>query len=167
LPFPAGFELFPKAVEIGAQGIGEWFAREIPDHGAEFGIFVEADPMIDQPEMAVVSFEDMAAFAVGVIDDEIKESSGAEALAVFGREVEVVVVFVVRHVKLERTWAERAIFSKDGGGDKLPAELFADEVGGDFAQGEGGGGEVPERALSANGFVNGLGCFVSEANFDE
>jgi hypothetical protein len=56
----------------------------------------------------------MPAFAVGIVDNEVKEDGRAQSLAVFGAEVEVVIIFVMRHIELQRARAERAFFTIDG-----------------------------------------------------
>jgi hypothetical protein len=41
---------------------------EVPDHGPQFGFDVKADAVVDQPDVMVGIDQDVAALAVGVVD---------------------------------------------------------------------------------------------------
>src|SRR6266571_5078359 len=75
--------------------VGDRLAGEVPQHRAELGINVEADAVVDGPDLAVGVGEDVARLAVSVVDHEIEEGDATEVAAmalveVEGRALEVV-----------------------------------------------------------------------------
>src|SRR5690606_14536462 len=63
--------------EAGLQVIRNLLPSEIPQHGAEFVVFVKTDAMIDGKKFVRVVFkEDMTALAIGVVDEQVEERDG-------------------------------------------------------------------------------------------
>ncbi len=150
------------------QVLGDCLPAEIPNYGTKFVLFVEADAMVNGVEAVFVCRkEDVTALAVGVVDEQVKEGDGLEEQFVFGGEVEVVVVGVVFDVLLERAGAEGTVLTERGERDDVKAKRLADEVGGDFAQGEGAFLEIPKGLLALGGFVHGGIGFALVRDFDE
>ncbi len=52
---------------------GDGVAGEVPDHRAQFESCREAETVVDAPDPAVVAAQHVAAFAVGVVGDEVEE----------------------------------------------------------------------------------------------
>jgi hypothetical protein len=143
-------------------------SAEIPKHGAEFVLLVEADPVIDGEEFAGLFLEeDVTALAVGVVDEQVEEDDGLEEQFFLGREIKVVIVGVVRDELLERACAVRPLLAQRREGNEVKAERLADEVGGNFAQGEGVLLEIPKRLFAARGFIDGGIFLVFVCDFDE
>ena len=130
---------------------------EIPDHGAEFIVFVETYPVIDGEEVVSVIFkENVTAFAVGVVGKEIEEDDRAEHFFFFRFEVEVVMFDIVVDVLLQRAWAVGAVLTIDGERDDVKAERLAQVIGGDFAQGKRVIGKIPKRLLAFAWLIHSL-----------
>ena len=147
-------QLVLEGGQVSGQLGGEGLPGEIPDDGAQLGLGVEADAVVDQPEVIVRIEKDVAALAVGVVDQQVEQRHRAQALAVFFVQVEVMVFGVVVDEQLQRAGAEGAIGAVDGGRHQLPAQRLADDEGGGLAAGQAGLGEIPQRALAAGGFVD-------------
>ena len=99
---------------------------EVPYHSAEFGLFVEAYPMINGVElMAAVFEENMTAFAVSVVGEDVKKNDRSKFLFIFDGEIEVVIFDVVFDVLLQRTGSMRTIFTIDCDGYDMQAKGFA------------------------------------------
>ena len=58
---------------------------EVPDHGAEFVLFVKTNPVIDGKKFdrRFVFEENVTAFAVGIVDEQVEENDGAKYFLVF------------------------------------------------------------------------------------
>ncbi len=131
------------------QFVGDLMTSEVPDHGAEFVIFVETYPVIDGEELVRIVFKkDVTAFTVCVVGEEIEENDGAKHFFFFHREVEVVMLDIIVDVLLQGARTIGAVFAIDGEGDNVKAERFAQVIGGDFAQGKRVVGKIPKRLLA-------------------
>lgn len=123
--------------------------------------------MVNGPEFAVGVEEDVTALAVGVVAEQVEERHGLErGLFVVG-EVEVVMVGVELDVALKRAWAVGAVFAEGSVGDEAEAQRLADEIRGDFAQGEGVLFKIPERLFAAAGLVDGGDRFARVGHVHE
>ena len=128
---------------------------EIPEHGPQFVVFVKTDPVIDGVKfMRVILEEDVTAFSVCVVAEQVEEHDRFEELLVFLAEVEVVIFGIVFDELLERTRAIRAVVAQRGERDDVKAKRLADEIRGDFTPGQRVLREIPERLLAARGLVN-------------
>ena len=148
-------EAVAEAAHIGEPVVGETGAGVVPDDGAELLMGVEAEAVVDAPEVFVGGAEDVAALAVGVVGDEV-EGSDADQLVVEAigfAQVDVVLGGVVLDEELHGALAVGAV-AADGGGDEVPAEEAGAFVGGDFAEVEGAVGEVVEGAFALLGLVD-------------
>jgi hypothetical protein len=126
------------------QVVGNGLPAEIPNHSAELVLLMEADPVIDGEEfMGPVLEENVTALAVGVVDEQVEEGDGFEKWFFLGREVEVVMVRVVRDELLERACAVGTLLAQRRERDNVEAERLTDDVGGDLAQGKGVLLEIP------------------------
>ena len=63
---------------------------------------------------------------------------------------------IVIDILLEGAGAVRAVFAIDGEWDDVKAKRFAEEICGDFAQGERVIWKIPKRLFTLAWFVNGL-----------
>ena len=110
--------------------------------------------MIDQPKLPLRPEDHVAAFAVGVVDQQVKKHHGRQALEICVAEVEVVVIWVVGDEELQRARAMGAVIAEDGWGDQLPAQGLADQEGGGFAVCQGVVGEIPQGLLALLRFIH-------------
>jgi len=67
-----GNEFLVKKYQILAEFTRDLFPGKIPEYGAQFVIHMEANTVVDQPQVAVGTQQDMATFTVGVIDQQIE-----------------------------------------------------------------------------------------------
>ena len=133
---------------------GDRLAAEVPDAGANLGVGVEGEALVDAPELAVVPHDYVPGLAVSVVGDQVIAGNHAEDVVVAFIEGVVVLPGVVLDEVLDRSDAVGAI-ADDGEGDEVPFEDFAEEVGGVFPLVEGTRGEVPEGHLAVAGLVDG------------
>ena len=85
---------------------------KIPDHGAELILFVKTNTVIyGKKLMCIVLKKDMAAFAVSVVDEQVKEHDRFEQFPVFRCEVKVMIFHIVVDILLKRAASVRAIFA--------------------------------------------------------
>jgi hypothetical protein len=69
-----------KMDQIGQQVLGDGLAGEFPDDCAQFVFFMKTNPMINRPQavelLVVFRFldENVAAFAVSVVDNDIEQN---------------------------------------------------------------------------------------------
>ena len=66
--------------EIVDDGAGELLAGELPDDGAQLGLAVEAQPVVDGPDGVVLTEDAVTALAVGVVGDDVEGADGPQAL---------------------------------------------------------------------------------------
>ena len=59
--------------QVGAQFGFDRFTTEFPDHGAQLVFGMKTDAMVDGPDPSVGAYQAMAALAVRVIDEKVKE----------------------------------------------------------------------------------------------
>jgi len=111
--------------------------------------------VVNGPQFVVGVEEDVTAFAVGVVAEQVEERHGLEFAFFLVAEVEVVVVGIELDVLLQRTWAVGTVFAKNSIGDEAEAERLADEIRGDLAQGEGVLFKIPKRLFAAARLVDG------------
>ena len=108
---------------------------EVPEHGPQFVVFMETNPVIDGIQFVrLVLKENVTALSVRVVAEQVEEHDGLEELFVVLGEIEVVIFGVVLDELLERTRAVRAIFTERGERDKVKTETLADDIRGDLAQ---------------------------------
>lgn len=143
------------------QFFGDGLTGKVPDDGAKFVFRVKANAVINGVEAARAVFkEDVAALAVGVVDEQIEKRDGFEQLLVLVCEIEVVIAGVVFDELLERARAVGTVFAQRGERDDVKAKRLADDVRGDLAQRQCAFLEIPERLFAARGFIHG-GIFFS------
>ena len=84
--------------------LGNLLPTEVPEHGPQLAIFMEADPMVYREEFVRAFFkENMPTFAIRVIAEQVKEDNWFEKFLVFLRKVEVVILGVIFNILLEGT----------------------------------------------------------------
>src|SRR2546428_9622632 len=66
-----GWPLFHESSQVVAHAVGQRLAPENPDHPAQLGLDVEAEPLVDGPDAALGSQPAMAALSVGVFWGQI------------------------------------------------------------------------------------------------
>ena len=59
--------------------VGEQLARPAPEHGAQLRLGVERDPVVDGPPVTVDGLEDVAALAVGVVEDDVEHGDASQS----------------------------------------------------------------------------------------
>ncbi len=141
---------------------------------------MQADAVVDAVDGAVHAFENVAALAVGVVEDDIEHGHPLQSRVVGVDECDVAAVHVARvqhgqppvrycvdradvdevepvggifagvDPALHHPGPERAV-AQHCEGDDAPAERLGDEVGRDLASGEGAVREIPQRAFPADG----------------
>ena len=135
--------------------LGDLLAAEVPDHGAELGLDAESQAVVDAPDLATRVLDAVASFSIGVVDHQIENCDGLHLLRVGVAKLEIVGCVGVTDEELQGAFAIRAI-PYDGGRDEVPAEGFAEEIGGDLPLVEGADGEVPEGVFAALGLVDAV-----------
>ena len=75
-------------------------------------------------KLPFLSQQDMAAFAVGVVDEQVKERYWTQALAFGGAKRKIGFFRVVRDEFLQRTLAEWPSVADDGGRHKSPSQAL-------------------------------------------
>ena len=102
---------------------GNLLPAKVPKHSPQFVLFVETDPMIDGIEfMRIVLEEDVAAFSVRVVAEQVKEHDGLEELPVLLAEAEVMIFGIVFDELLERTRAIGTVVTERGEWDNVKAK---------------------------------------------
>ena len=82
--------------------------------------------MIDNIQIVCTVFKkNVTAFAVGIIDQKIKEHDWPEQFLIFICKIEVMIFNIIADVLLKWTAPMRAVFAQDRDGDNVQAELFA------------------------------------------
>src|SRR5512143_1087561 len=138
-----------------AQLVRDRLARKVPDDRPELVLLVEADAVVDQPELAGASLDQhVAALAIGIIDQQIEEYRRAQAFPVLRREAEIVILRIVFDVLLQRAGAVRAVRAQRGIGDEMKTKRLTDQVGGHLAQGQGVLRKIPKRLLPPGWLVH-------------
>ena len=87
--------------QVSKQLCGDRFPGKIPDHRTQLILFVKAKPMVDQPQVPIGIEQDVAAFAIGVVDQQIEQGHRAQALAVVSSHVEVMIFGIVLDEQLQ------------------------------------------------------------------
>src|SRR5262245_19012961 len=144
-----------EAPEVVAQTVWKRLAGEVPDDGAQLGVGVEAETVVDRPDATVGTEQAVAALAIRVVRDEIEGADTREPVAVGGilAQREVVLAEVRLHKLLQRALAVGAR-PTHGERHQSPAERLRKVIGGELAL-EQAGGKIPERALAALRLVDG------------
>ena len=156
-----------EAAQILQQRRRDRLLAEVPDHGAQLGLRVEGQAVVDRVDPVVRHPEAVAALAVGVVGHQVEEADALERLAVLAllQQREVVLAEVGRHEELERPLSERPLpLSREG--HQPPAERLREEVGGDLAPVEPGR-EIPQRPLAALRLVHRERGLAVEAALDQ
>src|SRR5215211_811214 len=123
---------------------------EIPEHGAQLVVLVEADPVIDGVKMmGILLEENVTTFAVGVVAEQVEKDNRFEKLPVCLAEAEVMIFGVVVDILLERPRAKRTVVAQRGKRHDVKAKVLADEIGGDFASCQRVLREIAEWLLAA------------------
>ena len=111
--------------------------------------------MVDTEDVAAGDRQQMAALAIGVVDDGVEDRDPAQAGVVLDDHRHDVLAIVGVDPELDHALTERAL-PEDGGRHDRPAGHLRHEVGGDLAPGQGAVGEVVERPLAADRLVDGV-----------
>ena len=61
-----------EVTQVVQQFLGDGLTSKIPDHRTQLIVGVEANAMVDQPEMMVVVEQQVTTLAVGVVDQQIE-----------------------------------------------------------------------------------------------
>lgn len=148
--------------------IGNLLSAEIPQYGAKFIIFVKTDAVIYRVEFARFVFkEDVTAFAIGVVDEQVEQDDGLEELFVVVRKVEVMIPGVMLDELLDRTRAVGTVFAQRGERDDVQAQRLAHEIRRHFACRQRLFGKIPQRLLAATRFVHGGIGFLFVRDLDQ
>ena len=113
----AGFETPQVTHEFGRNLI----ACEVPVDGAEFGLNVEAKPLINRDDTLVADAQAMTALPVGIVGDRVEKSQRLQSTAKmrFLVEREEVVVLIRFDEQLDGAYAMRAFSRKTVGGNRF------------------------------------------------
>ena len=174
-----GVESGGDDLEPGELLVGHRLPGPAPQDGAELGVGVEADAVVDAVAVPAGHRQHVAALAVGVVDHGVEDHHPPERAGVLVDEGDVVVAVVdaVEDVQPPRPLGQRP---HDGHGllvvggllpdlhhpgavgpvtqerqrHDVPAEGLGHQVGGPLAVGEGAVGEVPQRPLPRDRLVD-------------
>ena len=138
--------------------VGHVLAGEVPDHGAELVVHVEAQPVVDAPQPSVRRRTGRGrSCGRRCWRPRRRRSMTCELVLVAPvlEQCEVVLLVVGGDEQLHRTGPERGVVAEQGRRHHTPAEGFGQVVGGDLAPVEPVG-EVPQGLLAAVGLVDGL-----------
>ena len=110
---------------------------------------MKTNAVIDRPEAVVAVAQDMAGFAVAVVDDQIKGRDAPEQRMqrLFVLKSEIVLVEVGLDKELHRTLAVRPN-TQHSRGHQRPAKSLADQIGGQFPIAQRAMGKIPQRRLA-------------------
>ncbi len=155
--FAAGL-LQPRGgrLEVGEQLWRDRLAGPVPDDAAQLLLLVEAEAVVDAPDVPGGVEQAVAALAVGVVGDGIEQAEPLELRPegrVFALDEEVA-LRVVLDEELDRADAGRTL-ADDRRRDDWPAEEFREAVGGRLPAVEGAVGEVSERRFAVTRLVDG------------
>jgi hypothetical protein len=115
---------------------------------------VETDAVIDGVKlMRVLLEEDVTAFAVRIVAEDVEEHDRLEALPVILAEAEVMILGIVFDELLERPRAKGTVLTQSGERDDVKAQVFTDKIRGDLSPCKAVLREIPERLLAAQGFI--------------
>ena len=136
---------------------GTGLLGEVPDDGAQLGGHVEAQAVVDAPQLPAGGEQHVAALAVGVVGEDVECAERSEFVfpPPCREQREVVLLVVGLDEELHRPGTERCVVAHDGGRHQSPAERLRQPVGGDLATVEPVG-EVPERPLAPMRLVDRL-----------
>src|SRR5579875_153254 len=131
-------------------------AGEVPHHGAQLGLRVEAQAVVDGVDPSGPVDEQVAALAVGVVGEEVEagDATKRRVVPLVLEQREVVLLEVRLDEALERSLAERPVAPQHRLGDDAETEGLGELVGGDLPAVQAGG-EVPQAALAARRLVHG------------
>ena len=129
---------------------------------------VETDAVIDRIEfMRAVFKENVTAFAVGVVAEQVEKHNRLQQLFIFFAEIEVMIFGIVLDVLLERTGTVRTVGAQHGKRDKVKAQRLAGHVRGDLAQSQRALGKIPKRLLATRRFINSWIGFIFIMNVNQ
>ena len=136
-------QLTLHVLNICDQRLWNFFAYKIPHYGSQFGFGMEADPMIDQPQFSAAIQQNMSAFAIRVVHNEIEQRHRAQTLARRRVEREIMLHGVMVHTQLHAAWTQRPILAKYRWRHQFPAQRFAHQIRGHLAARQCFSREIP------------------------
>ena len=74
---------------------------KIPHNGAQLGLDMETDTMIDKPEVGIIVKENVPAFSIGVVDYNVEQGYWSKPFSFFRGEIKVVEVRIVVDEELQ------------------------------------------------------------------
>ncbi len=122
------FQLLPEAADFLDQRRWNGLPGIFPDHGAQLGLDMKGDAMIDAPQPALLVLQNMPTFTIRVVDDDIKGGNTLKGLVVRAAQREVVRLQVGVDKQLHRADAILRSFPQHGRRHDRPAERRADQV---------------------------------------
>ena len=154
--------------QVGEQLFLDRFTGELPDHGAQLILMMEADAVVNGPHTLIVAIETVTGLAVGVVDEIVEERKAAQGGGIAGifAHIKVVDIRITFDEKLDAARPARPV-TQDGGRHDGPAESLADEKGGGLALTEGADREIPEGIFAAARFVDGGDLLLTVMNHCE
>jgi len=116
---------------------------------------MEAQAVINQVELAGAFLnQDMAALAVGIVDQQVEKHHRAQAFQISWFKIEIMIVGVMVNILLKRAETERAI-PQERERHHTEAQRLADQIGAHFPSSQAVPGEVPQRLFPAGWLIDG------------
>ena len=132
---------------------GDRLPLELPEHGAQLGLLVEGQPVVDAPDVAVAAAQDMPGLAVGVVGEEVEQRHPLDDPRIELLVAQHVPVLVGLDEELKAAHPVRSV-AHHGQRDQVPAERPGGAVGGHLAEIERPAGEVVQGDLAAARLVD-------------
>ena len=68
----------PQAFQVGEVVRRDLGTCEVPEHGPEFGLIVEGEPVVDAPQFSVVPDQAVLRLAVGIVVQKIEQAQATK-----------------------------------------------------------------------------------------
>ena len=156
-PFAVPVEVGGQAGQVGGQHVGDGLTLVVPDDGAQLQGAVEAEAMVDAPDVPAGAEQTVARLPVGVVGHHVEEGELAEPVPVLLPQGEEVVLGVMFHELLHHPRPGRSV-PEDGERHDRPAERLREHVGGRLPLAQRPGGEVPQRPFAPSRACRWPGC---------
>ena len=105
-----------------------WYrlAAKIPDHGAQLGMRMEGQTVINPPDVTIFTAQAMTGFAVGIIRNQIKKRYLFDFILMLLAQTKIIsILLAVVDVELHRSDTIRSI-ANHRGRNELPAQDFTE-----------------------------------------
>ena len=132
---------------------GDGLSGIVPDDGAQFGLGIEGQAVVNTPDVPVLIAQTMAALAVGIVDQCVEKRDSLELSGILITQGKKVLLRVNLHVELHTTQPMRSL-TQHCGWDQTPIQGLTDNIGRVLTQAQCAIWKIPQGALPALGLVD-------------